>query len=301
MTSITMPAYAKVNWTLDVLACRPDGYHDIRSVMQTIALCDTLTVTHTPNVPGVCLTRDGDEASGVPDGPDNIVHKAAVRLQKTAAARGLLPGDRSGLHIHLVKRIPSQAGLGGGSSDAAATLRAIDILFGLDLSMRRLTGMAAALGADVPFFLHGGTALVEGLGERVTSLPPLSSPCHLVVVKPAVGVSTAEAYAALDADSGRIPGTATAEWLARPSCAPRGNDFEDVVLPALPAVRAAYDLLLQTKVNGEGFKPMLCGSGAAVFCLVSNNQAAEALAAQVREAGVGKAWVTRTQEGVVDG
>lgn len=295
MTSVTLPAYAKINWTLDVLARRPGGYHDIRSVMQTIALCDTLTVTHTPNVPGVRLTLDGDEAFGVPNGPTNIVHKAAVCLQKLAGACGVLPGDRSGLHIHLVKHIPSQAGLGGGSSDAAATLRAVNQLFGLCLTLPRLIEMAAALGADVPFFLHGGTALVEGLGERVTSLPPLSSPCPLVVVKPAVGVSTAEAYAALDADSGRIPGTATAEWLARPSCAPRGSDFEDVVLPALPAVRAAYDLLLQTKVNGEGFKPLLCGSGAAVFCSASDAQAAEMIAVIARQADIGKVWVTHTQ------
>ncbi len=301
MTSLSLPAYAKVNWTLDVRTRRPDGYHDIRSVMQTIALCDTVTVTPTPTVPGVRLTLDGDEASGVPDGPANIVHKAAVRLQKVAAARGVLPGDRSGLHIHLVKRIPSQAGLGGGSSDAAATLRAVNELFGLRLPLPRLTEIAAALGADVPFFLVGGTALVEGLGERVTALAPLSSPCFLIVVKPPVGVSTAEAYAALDADTGRIHGTATDQWLAQPSCAPRGNDFEDVVLPALPAVRAAYHLLLQTMTNGEGFRPLLCGSGAAVFCSAPDAGAAEGIADAARRAGVGKAWVTHTQETILDG
>ena len=128
MTSITRRAYAKINLTLDVGLRRPDGYHDIRSIMQTIALHDTLTVTRTPNQPGVVLEVTGDEAEGVPADASNLVHQAAVRLQKTIAARGMLAADQSGLHLRLEKCIPSQAGLGGGSSDAAAALLAVSSL-----------------------------------------------------------------------------------------------------------------------------------------------------------------------------
>jgi len=172
MTSLTRDAYAKINLTLDVGARRSDGYHDIYSIMQTISLHDTLTVIQTANVPGVRLEVTGDEGAGIPADESNLVHRAAVRLQKVAVARGIIPGNGSGLHILLHKRIPSRAGLGGGSSDAAATLLVVNDLFGLALSHVRLAEIGAALGADVPFFLTGGTALVGGMGERVSALPP---------------------------------------------------------------------------------------------------------------------------------
>ncbi len=293
MNSLTRPAYAKINLTLDVGARRADGYHDIASVMQTVALHDTVTVTRTPSSPGVRLQVIGEEDAGVPADESNLVHRAAVRLQKIAAARGNVPGNESGLHILLHKRIPSQAGLGGGSSDAAATLLAVNDLLGLTLSPSRLAGIGAVLGADVPFFLTGGTSLVEGLGERVTALPPLSPPWPLVIVKPPVGVSTAAAYAALDAQPGRVPGGATESWL-RGERGP-ANDFEAVILPAYPEIAAAHTLLCQTGQTDESFTPRLCGSGACVFRRVPTVEAGERLAGEVEAAGVGKAWVTATQ------
>ncbi len=297
-TTITQQAYAKINLTLDVLGQRPDGYHNIRSIMQTIALHDTLVVTRTPRAPGVQLTVDGDEAQGVPADASNSVYQAAVRLQKIAAARGTLPPQHSGLHIVLTKRIPSQAGLGGGSSDAAATLRALDILFDLRLSPTRLSEIGAGLGADVPFFLTGGTALVEGLGERVTSLPSLASPWPLVIVKPNIGMSTPAAYAALDALPRRVPGHATDTWLsARPASEARtANDFEPVVFAALPAVQRAYTLLLQTTQSREGFTPHLCGSGSALFCRMPGDAAARAAVHALQAAHAGKVWITHTLE-----
>ena len=293
--SQTVIARAKINLTLDVGARRPDGYHDIRSLMQTIALHDTLTLTRTPEVPGITLTVSGDEAEGVPANESNLVHRAAVRLQKIAAARGLVPGDQSGLHVALTKRIPVQAGLGGGSSDAAAVLLGLNQLLGLGLSPARLAEVGAALGADVPFFLVGGLALAEGLGEQITPLPPLGPPWPLVVIKPPVGVSTAAAYAALDAEAGRQPGTATAVWLSGDRRV--ANDFEAVVLPAYPAVRAAYHLLSETAQTTESFRPLLCGSGAALFCRQPSVADAERLAAKVRAAGAGRVWVTETVGG----
>ena len=193
MKSVTRRAYAKINLTLDVGTRRADGYHEIRSVMQTVALHDTLTVTATPEAPGIHLEVQGEEAAGVPADQTNLVHQAAVRLQKIAAARQTLTGGQCSLHITLHKRIPSQAGLGGGSSDAAAAMLAVNALFGLSLTPRRLSEIGAALGADVPFFLTGGTALAEGLGEKIIPLPPLVPDWPLVVVKPRVGVSTAAA------------------------------------------------------------------------------------------------------------
>lgn len=290
MNTLTRLAYAKINLTLDVGPRRPDGYHDIRSVMQTIALHDTVSVA-LDRVPGVHLTVTGDEAVGVPADETNLVHKAAVRLQKIAAAQGIRAGNESGLQIVLDKHIPSQAGLGGGSSDAAAALLALSELFGLVLSKTRLSKIGAALGADVPFFLTGGTALAEGLGEQVKPLPPLSPSWPLVIVKPNSGVSTAAAYAALDAVPNRTTSGATQRWLQDRRVI--SNDFERVILPAYPEVAAAYHLFSQTTDEGESFKPLLCGSGAALFLRASSKEAAEQIAAQVRAAGI-SIWVTET-------
>ena len=291
MNSVTRAAHAKINLTLDIGPRRPDGYHSVRSVMQTIGLHDTLTVT-LASAPGVHLTVTGDEAGGVPADATNLVHKAAVRLQKIAAAQGLLAGNRSGLKITLHKCIPSQAGLGGGSSDAAATLLAVNDLFGLRLSPARLNEIGAALGSDVPFFLTGGTAIAEGLGEKITPLPPLDTDWPLVIVKPNVGVSTATAYAALDALPGRAIGGATECWLQDRQT--QANDFEAVILPAYSKVTVAYALLSSTAEAEKSFKPLLCGSGAALFLRASTRIAAEAVAEKVRAAGVGKCWVTET-------
>ena len=269
MNSVTRAAPAKINLTLDVGPRRADGYHDIRSVMQTIELHDTLTVTLAP-APGVHLTVAGGEAGGVPADETNLVHKAAVRLQKVAAARGVLPGQ-SGLQIALHKRIPSQAGLGGGSSDAAATLLAVNDLFGLRLSPAHLSEIGTALGADVPFFFSGGTALAEGVGEKITPLPPLDPNWPLVIVKPDAGVSTAAAYAALDAVL-RQPGNATECWLNGDQTV--SNDFEAVMLPAHLEVAAAHALLSSTAEADKSFKPLLCGSGAALFLRASALDAA---------------------------
>ncbi len=292
MDFLTYYAPAKINLTLDVGLRRADSYHDIRSVMQTIALHDTLDAALTPARPGVFLEVTGEEAGGVPADAANLVHKAAVRLQKIAAARGQTPGNKSGLHLRLHKRIPSQAGLGGGSSDAAAALLAVSVLLGLALSHTRLCEIGAALGADVPFFLTGGTALAEGLGEKITPLPPLTPDWPLIVVKPDAGVSTAAAYAALDAASDRQRGAATERWLEENQSL--HNDFEAVVFPAYPGVAAAYALLSQTAEGAESFKPLLCGSGSALFLRASSDGAAQRVAAQMTAAGLGKVWVTQT-------
>ena len=285
--TLTRRAPAKINLTLDVGPVGSDDFHPVRTVMQTIALADTLTVTHTPHRPGVSLAVTGPEAAGVPNGPENLVYQAAVRMQKIAAARRVGSAADLGVHIDLVKTVPSQAGLGGGSSDAAAALLALDTLWELNLSRERLTDMAAALGSDVPFFLHGGTALCEGRGERVTPLPALSPDWPLVIVKPPVGVSTAAAYRALDALPHRVMGTATERW---PVDQHTANDFEAVVyhlFPEVGAVRAA--------LADFGAGPRLCGSGAALWCRAASDTHASRIAEFTTAQKLGTVWVTRTE------
>lgn len=187
MDAITLSAYAKINLTLDVTGRRPDGYHTVRMVMQSVGLHDDVTVTRT-GTGGVTLACD---KPFVPTDGRNLAVRAAEHF---FACTGLAC---DGLHIALKKRIPVAAGLAGGSTDAAAVLRALDTLYGAGLSTDALCGMGLALGADVPYCLVGGTMLAEGIGEVLTPLPPLPD-CWAVLCKPGFAVSTAAVYAALD-------------------------------------------------------------------------------------------------------
>ena len=151
--------YAKINLTLEILGKRADGYHEVRTVMQTVGLADRLEVSAAADLSFTC----SDPALAT---PDNLVYRAARLLQADY-------GARAGAALRLEKRIPVAAGMGGGSSDAAATIVALNRLWNLQLSPTEQRRLAAALGSDVPFFLTGGTALATGRGERITPLPPL--------------------------------------------------------------------------------------------------------------------------------
>lgn len=175
-------APAKVNLFLEVLGRRPDGYHEIETVMVAISLFDTLTFRDEPS--GELRLRCSDPA--LPVGADNLVIKAADRLREAT-------GCRRGAAIDLTKAIPAQAGLAGGSSDAAATLAALDRLWDLRMTPERLDALAAEVGSDVPFFHHTPAAVCRGRGERVEPVS-LNASYHLVLVLPEVGVSTADAY-----------------------------------------------------------------------------------------------------------
>ncbi len=178
-------AFAKVNLGLEVLGRRADGYHDVRTVLQTIGLADTLEVF--PAREGIAFTCSDPS---LPTGEDNLVVKAARLVQREF-------GVRAGARLSLTKRIPSQAGLGGGSSDAAVALLATARLWKVEPDRQRLLKLAAGLGSDVPFFLCGGTALGVGRGEEVYPLPDGPS-AHLVVAWPSCGMSTAVAYQLLE-------------------------------------------------------------------------------------------------------
>ena len=180
----TEQAYAKLNLALDILGKRPDGYHELRMVMQSIDLADHLTVS-TQAESGVTVTAD---LPYLPRGDGNIAAKAAARFFEAA---GVPP---EGLSIDIRKQIPVCAGMAGGSSDGAAVLRILRRLYTPDMPGERLEEIGALVGSDVPYCVRGGTVLAEGRGERLTDLPPLP-PCWLVVCKPPCSVSTPELFA----------------------------------------------------------------------------------------------------------
>ena len=180
-------AYAKLNLTLDVIARREDGYHDLRMVMQTVDLADALTLTETEGE-GV---RVSTNLRYLPGDERNLAAIAARKFWEVNGCNG------KGLAIDLQKKIPVCAGMGGGSSDAAAVLRALNELSGLNLSVERLAEIGERVGSDVPYCVLGGTALAEGRGERLTALSPLPD-CHIVICKPGFPISTPELFGCID-------------------------------------------------------------------------------------------------------
>lgn len=260
-------AYAKVNLTLAVGEKRPDGYHEVVSVMQRISLHDTLTAEQTRE--GITLTCS-DPA--LPSGEENLAHRAASLFFRETGIAG-------GAALTLEKRIPSQAGLGGGSSDAASVLLALRKLYAPALSDTELETMAAALGSDVPFFIRGGTQLATGRGEVLSPLPPLTDG-WFVIVKPTESFSTPSMYRRLD----NLP----------PACTPpipplQGglpalavglfNRFE----AAIPAGSAVWDIKARLAAYGA-LASLLSGSGSAVFGLFDTETAARAAVEALRPA-----------------
>lgn len=260
-------AYAKVNLTLAVGEKRPDGYHEVVSVMQRVSLCDTLTAEQTRE--GITLTCSDPT---LPSGEENLAHRAASLFFRETGIAG-------GAALTLEKRIPSQAGLGGGSSDAASALLALRKLYAPALSDTELETMAAALGSDVPFFIRGGTQLATGRGEVLSPLPPLTDG-WFVIVKPTESFSTPAMYRRLD----NLP----------PACTPplpplQGglpalaaglfNRFE----AAIPAGSAVWDIKAQLAAYGA-LASLLSGSGSAVFGLFDTETAARAAVEALRPA-----------------
>ena len=282
--TLTLTACAKINLTLDVFSKRADGYHSIATVMQAISLHDTLTFAHSAE-PGIEFTCDAPDSPDIPVDASNLVVRAAQTVLDYAAQNGGNLTD--GIRIHLVKRIPSQAGLGGGSSDAAAALRGTASLHNLVIPQREKLALAAEIGSDVPFFLVGGRAAARGRGESLTPLPddPKDSGFWLVVVKPEASVSTAWAYGELDAIPERQSHRATKRMeealLAGDAgrlLAFQSNDFELPVFTHHPSIAWLRDeLQMAGAVTAH-----LCGSGAAVYGIAENRASAERISALLR-------------------
>lgn len=280
-SALTVTAYAKINLTLDVFSKRADGYHSLASIMQAISLCDTLQLAHREEA-GIGFTCAGETAEGIPTDATNLVVRAAQSVLDEAKRQG--KPISGGVTLHLTKRIPSQAGLGGGSSDAAAALLGVNTLFGLALEQETLHGLAAELGSDVPFFLTGGTASVRGRGEKITPLPD-APPLWLVVVKPEENVSTGWAYNQLDAIPDRASHRATKrlEEALRNGDTDRivawqSNDFELPVFAHFPRLAWLHDELQMA----GALTSRLCGSGSALYGVAADEAAAQKIAALLR-------------------
>lgn len=276
----TEHAYAKINLTLDVTAKRPDGYHELLTLMQTVSLCDTLTVTRTDG--GYTL-----DTGGVLDaGERNLITRAARAYFKET-------NDSFGVFVTLTKRIPMQAGLGGGSADAAAMLRALNALDGDRFTARELCRIGATVGADVPFCVVGGACTCSGIGDVVE---PVSGKlnAYAVIAMRGEGVSTPVAFAALDAHCGdfsacRATASARSDGICR-ALREGGiealvpllyNRFESVIEPLRPDVAALKGAL----VSHGALHAQMSGSGPAVFGLFESAKGAQAAAAHLTAQG----------------
>ena len=272
MRAVTRTAPAKINLGLDITGTRADGYHLLETVFQAVSIADTVTVALSES-PEITLTCD---VPTVPCSPKNIAWKAAQRYREAA-------GLQSGVQIQILKRIPMEAGMGGGSTDGAAVLLALQELTGNALPQEKLLKIAVSLGADVPFFLYGGTAYGAGIGEKLEPLPLFSTDC-LVIAKGTAGVSTAQAYGAIDALQNPehppvqqlrkvLEAGGTAAEIA-PLC---GNLFELAVeLEEVQQIRS-------TMLEQGALCSVMTGSGAAVFGLFPNRESAESACAVLRK------------------
>ena len=272
--ALILPAYAKLNLTLDVTGRRPNGYHDIDSVMQTISLHDLIWIERTD-----CRVFDvvGPMIAG-----ENLVLKAARALEGHLSRQ--LP-----FTIRLFKRVPMGAGLAGGSSDAAVFLKAANLLYDLKLNPAALVEIATAVGQDVPFLLSGGTGRATGLGSTVAPLPAVPASWRFVVVCPPVEIPTRAVYEAVDgsAPSGRrTPGLVEALENGG-DLSLFGNDLEAASRRLFPQLDEALNRLTPVLPGLT-----MSGTGAALFARFAGRAGAEAALAAVRKLGY-PAWVCR--------
>ena len=264
--TVTLPAFGKINWSLRVLGKRPDGYHEIDTVFQTISLHDTIRIIPTEENH---IDLSCDDPS-LPSDERNLVWRAAAALQLRCSIQ-------SGVRIRLEKRIPVHAGLGGGSSDAAATLMGLAYLWNVTITESELMELAGNLGADVPVFFYGGTARGAGTGTKIAPLHDAADK-FLLVVKPNANISTAKAYEALNAAALTTSDAKTILSSSQRSSFPDSfssaallNDFEAVVLQLQPEIERARAALM----NAGASAALLAGSGAAVFGVFDNKDAQE--------------------------
>ena len=266
-------AYAKLNLSLDVTGRRADGYHDLAMLMQTVSLCDELRLRFREDG----QVRAGSNLRFIPSDERNLAVRAALRYLEAVGDPG------RGLQIELRKQIPVGAGMGGGSADAAAVLRALNRIYENRLNRRELEALAQQIGSDVAFCVAGGTALAEGRGEKLTDLPDLPD-CCFVICKPSFSISTPELYKKLDSAPVRIhpdtPGLLTAlrEGDLSSLCRRMYNVFEEIDDRRLRTVAELKSRLLDHRAMGA----MMTGTGSAVFGVFRHAEEAEAACAALR-------------------
>ena len=274
MTTLYEGAFAKLNLTLDVLGKRPDGYHDIKSVMQTVSVRDDIEIDLDTGKPWKLLCSD----ETIPADERNLAWKAA-RLYFDTIGK-----EPDGIEIRITKRIPVQAGMGGGSADAAAVLRALNRHYGHPLSIPALAELSGQIGSDVPFCVLCGTAMAEGRGERLRKLPDLPD-CFFVICKPDFSVSTPELYNKIDSepihkhpDHTAMESALLAGDLGK-ICENIYNVFDSIV------TKEHLELnYIKSIFNSYGAVGMqMTGSGSAVFCIVPEFEFAAVICSMLKE------------------
>ncbi len=274
MTTLFEPAYAKLNLTLDVLGKREDGYHDLKSVMQTISVRDDVEIDVGTGAPWRLLCN----IPQIPTDEKNLAWKAA-KVYCDALNR-----DPNGLEIRITKRIPVEAGMGGGSADAAAVLRALNRHYGNPLSILALAELGGRIGSDVPFCVLGGTAMVEGRGERLRKLPDMPD-CIFVICKPDFSVSTPELYQKID----EVAITNRPDHQAMESALLAG-DLEKVALnlcnvfdPVVTRDHLELNYIKSLFHQYGAVNYQMTGSGSAVFAVVSEFEIAAVICNMLRD------------------
>lgn len=274
MTTLFEPAYAKVNLTLDILGVRSDGYHELQTVMQSILLQDDMEIIVGTGEPWKLTCS----LPGIPCDERNLAWKAAKTFCETMNL------DPQGLEIRMIKRIPSEAGMGGGSSDAAAVLRALNRHFGEPLSVMELADLGGRVGSDVPFCVLGGTAMCEGRGEKLRKLPDMPE-CWFVVVKPEFSVSTPALFRQIDSveiydhpDNPAMEAALISGDLHQ-VCDHIYNVFDPVVSREHPELDHIKSIFRAHGALGS----QMTGSGSACFAVVRELERAQAMADALKE------------------
>ena len=270
MRKVCVQAPAKINLTLDIVGTRPDGYHLLESIFQSVGVYDLVFIKKKW---GKSITLTAPGCACPPE--KNTAYKAAQAFFRYT-------GLRKGVDIFLHKEIPQQAGMGGGSADAAGVLVALNTLFKTGLTTAQLCEIGLTVGADVPFCVMGGTAYVTGIGEGLQPLPPLPD-CHIVIAQPQEGISTKEAYAAVDnAEISAHPDNAAA------IAALEAGDLAGVCRQAVNVFEVATELagVRDIRRRMERFAPLcsqMTGSGSCVFAIFADEATAEACLADLEE------------------
>lgn len=265
MDKLTLKAMAKINLGLDVVRRREDGYHEVRMIMQTVNLYDRLTFEKKKED----VLQMETNMKRLPTDQNNLVIRAAALLKEEF-------GIREGLDVRLEKRIPVAAGMAGGSTDAAAVFVAMNRMFALGLDEKELEARAVTIGADVPYCIRGGTALSEGIGEKLTTLPPAPS-CHVIVAKPFIHVSTKWVYQNLHLENVKehpdIDGMVESIRKGELSGVVKrlSNVLETVTVPRNPVIARIKEILMKNGALGA----LMSGSGPTVFALFDDRKQAE--------------------------
>lgn len=278
MDEIRLKALAKINLGLDVIGCRDDGYHLVRMIMQTIHLFDSVQMEKMSE-PGICLTTN---IKFLPTDEHNIAYKAARLLMEEFNLT-------QGIRIDIKKCIPVSAGMAGGSTDAAAVLYGMNQMYDLKLSQKQLAKRALTLGADVPYCLMRGTALAEGIGEKLTRLPVVVR-CPVVIAKPGISVSTKWVYERLTLDEQtKHPDidqliTDIKQQNLKNMASHMGNILEEVTIKEYPVIARIKENFME---HGA-LNAMMSGSGPTVFALFEERSQAREAADALRASGLAK-------------